>query len=200
MEMSLSLSVDQRAEIEQGRPLIAVVGRSQLKCVVVRADLIEQFQYLTDAAPDAGIQEATESLAGLDPEDWKRPEEWRARNGWWDARTLMVSIAVWAVVATCMAAWLISTSHQTQAAHNEQLKRTLIPVVESVERWKAAGANITLEYFHIWLPFAKRTDSPNGGSQYSWKVGNREEGGPFVVVNVDSKESVTDINVYTPEF
>lgn len=200
MDMFLSLSADQRAEIEQGRPLIALVGSSHLKCVVVRADLAERLRYLSDATPDAGIQEAAGLLAVLAPEDWKRPEEWRASRGKWRTQKLMALIVVWAVVATYLAVGLWSSSRQTQIAHDEQLKRTLIPSVESFQRWKADGMRLTIRAFNVWLPLAQQSVTPDGTTQFRWSVCGREDGCSQVIVDVDSSERVTAINVYNPEF
>ncbi len=200
MEMSLSLSVEQRAEIEQGRPLIAVVGSSLLKCIVVRADLAERLRYLSDATPDAGIQEAAGSLAALDPEDWKRPEEWRASRGKLRTQSIMALIAVWAVVATCFAVGLWSSSRQSQIANDEKLMRTLIPSVDAFQRWKADGMRLTIRAFNVWLPLAQQSVTPEGTTQFRWSVCGREDGCSQVIVDVDSTERVTAINVYNPEF
>ncbi len=78
--MVLNLSSDERSRIAGGALLTATDEDSQLQCVVVRADLFEQFRYLFDRTPDAALQDVAESLAEFDPDDWKSPEEWRGTS------------------------------------------------------------------------------------------------------------------------
>ncbi|MBC8113763.1 MAG: hypothetical protein H7062_05260 [Candidatus Saccharimonas sp.] len=78
--MVLSLSNDERTKIARGALLTAVDGDSKLECVVVRADLFEQFRYLFDASPEVAVEDVSEALVGFDSDDWKSPEEWRGQT------------------------------------------------------------------------------------------------------------------------
>lgn len=200
MEMSLSLSADQRSEIEQGRLLTAVVGSSLLKCVVVRADLIEQYGYLSDASPDSAVQEVSEAIAATDSDDWKSPKQWRGWAGKLIPRLLFAFLAVWAVAASCLATGFSSSLRQSQFNHDEQLKRTLIPSVQSFQKWKTDGARLTVDAFKPWLHLAKKTPLPNGMTQFDWAIGGREDGHTLVCVKVESSQCVMAIDVYRPEF
>lgn len=206
MEMSLSLSADQRAEIEQGRPLLAVVGSLNLKCVVVRADLIGTLQYLSDTTPDVGIQEAAESLAVKNPEDWNRPEEWRGGTETSSGKlrlvltvVLAVAASAWALIATSRLSHIQAQIAQAESDGRDAMTAALYRLIMNFQRERLKGASI--HAFHRWLPLATRSENDDGTTSYSWttKEGNIEGPG-WVTITVDRDERVLTAEAMAPDW
>lgn len=206
MEMSLSLSADQRSEIEQGRLLTAVVGSSQLHCVVVRADLIEQYQYLSDATPDSAIQEVSASIASIDPDDWKSPQDWRSGAGKLTPKLLVAFLAVWTVAASVLVVINASKlSHaerklaQAEIDHNDEMTAALHRLLRQFKKDHFKGTWIGA--FHHWLPLAKRTEEQDGTIGYSWATKTRNNEGPgSCFIKVDRDERVIMTEAVFPEW
>ena len=191
MEMSLSLSADQQSEIEQGRLLTAVVGSSQLHCVVVRADLIEQYQYLSDASPDSGIQEATKANVATDSADGKSPSDWQGAAGKSTPRTLVAFLAIWAVAASVLV--VITASHlsltqrklaQAEIDRHDEMTATIHRLLMDFQGERCKGASI--HAFHRWLPLARRSENEDGAIDYSWSTKTSNIEGPgFCVITTN---------------
>ena len=206
MDMSLSLSANQRKEIERGRPLFAVVGSSKLKCVVVRAELIERLQYLSDATPDAGIQEAAESLAERNPEDWNRPEEWRVGTETSTGKLrlvlivlLAVAASAWALIATSRLSHVHAQIAQAESDGRDAMTAALYRLIMDFQRERLKGTSI--HAFHRWLPLATRSENDDGTTSYSWttKEGNIEGPG-WITITVDRDERVLMAEAMAPDW